>query len=69
MAWTADDLAALRAALATGAKRVRFQSHETEFRSQDEMLALVDIIEQELSPATAPVRRTVARFHRGFGNR
>lgn len=51
MAWTHADLDALKAAIATGARRVRFQTHETEFRSLDEMLRIRDEIATEVAGA------------------
>jgi hypothetical protein len=64
VAYTQADADKLRAAIATGAKRVRFQGHETEFHSLDEMRRLLADIEREVNPASAPARRTVATFVR-----
>lgn len=66
MAWTQTDRDQLAAAIATGAQRVKFQTHETQFRSQKEMLELLNLIDLELNPANAPARRTVARYFSGF---
>ncbi len=53
MAWTADDLAALDAAIATGAQKVRYQTHEVEYRSMADMLRVRDLIKGELvGPST-----------------
>ncbi|HEV2501469.1 MAG TPA: hypothetical protein VGV39_00240 [Mesorhizobium sp.] len=52
MAWTQDDFTAISAAIATGARKVRFQTHETEFRSLDEMLRIRDQIKAEVDGAT-----------------
>lgn len=54
MAWTQDDLAKLDRAIATGAKKVRFQTHEAEYHSVAEMLKVRDLIKAELDPANAP---------------
>ena len=52
MAYTQDDLAKLKKAIATGAKKVRFGSgdsaHETEFRTLAEMKEVLKDIETEL---------------------
>lgn len=66
MAWSETDINALRAAIATGAKRVRFQTHETEFRSQAEMMELLERMVAENNPSSASPRRTVAQFTSGF---
>lgn len=66
MAWSQTDIDVLRAAIATGAKRVRFQTHETEFRSQKEMIDLLEIMNAEADPSIVAPRRTVAQFTSGF---
>lgn len=48
MAFTQTDLDAINAAIATGAKRVRFQTHEVEYQSISEMLKARDVIKAEL---------------------
>lgn len=53
MAWTQADLAALEAAIATGAKRVRFQTHEVEYQSLKDLLTARDIIRDELSGSSS----------------
>lgn len=52
MAWTADDLAALDAAIATGAQKVRYQTHEVEYRSMADMLRARDLIKGEMAGAS-----------------
>lgn len=64
MAYTQSDIDALKQAMATGAKRVRFQTHETEFRSLDEMERQLAAMERSVNPEALPVRRTVAKFYR-----
>ncbi len=66
MAWTTDDLAAIEGAIATGAKKVRFQTHEVEYHSIADMLRVRDVIKNELNPTEAPSHAVVARFHRGY---
>lgn len=51
MAFTQSDLDALNAAIASGAKRVRFQTHEVEYQSVSEMLRARDLIKSELEAA------------------
>lgn len=48
MAWSQSDLDAINQALALGAKRVRFQTHETEYQSVDDMLRVRDLIKAEV---------------------
>lgn len=66
MAWTSDDLAAIEAAIAVGAKRVRYQTHEVEYQSIPDMLRARDVIKTELMPSEQPSHAIVARFHRGL---
>lgn len=54
MAWTQDDLDRLEKAIASGARRVRFQTHEVEYQSIDAMLGVRDLIKAELDPSTGP---------------
>ncbi|MEM9970400.1 MAG: hypothetical protein AAF762_04815 [Pseudomonadota bacterium] len=64
MAWTPDDVNKLKRAMASGARKVRFKDHETEFRSLNEMRRQLDDMEREVA-GRAPVRRTVAVFASG----
>jgi hypothetical protein len=61
-AYTAQQLADLRAAIATGALRVRTPSMETEFRSLEEMRQLERQISAEVEGAAVPPRASYARF-------
>lgn len=71
--WTESDVIALKAAIATGTKRVKFvsgeTSRETEFQSLAEMLKLLGIMESEVAgnafALAGPVRR-VASYDPGF---
>jgi len=54
-----DDLAAIRAAIASGARRVRIQGEETEFRSLEEMERIEAKIMNDVSGGNGRVRRTV----------
>lgn len=52
MTWTAEDLAALDAAIATGARSVRFANGSaTDFRTLDEMLRIRALILAALAPS------------------
>lgn len=53
MAFTSADLDAINAAIAQGAKRVRFQTHEVEYQTIAEMLRARDVIKAEIE--TPPV--------------
>jgi hypothetical protein len=48
MAWTQADLDAINSAIATGAKRVRFQTHEVEYQSVSDLLKVRDVIKAEV---------------------
>lgn len=48
--YTSDDLAALKAALVSGATRVRIGEREINYRSQKEIQDLIAQIQTELSP-------------------
>ena len=58
MSYTADDLAQVRAAIASGASQVRFSDGRmTMFRSQGDLIALEKKIEAALNPAANVDRR------------
>lgn len=48
MAWTQSDLDTIEKAIASGARRVRFQTHEVEYQSTTEMLRARDLIKAEV---------------------
>lgn len=54
MAWTQTDLDAIERAIATGARRVRFQTHEVEYQSISEMLKARDVIKTEINATFRP---------------
>lgn len=64
MAYTQSDLDKLKKAIATGASRVKFQGHETEFRSLDEMLKLQSLMEAEIDN-TSGDSVSFVEFHGG----
>ncbi|MEL6785704.1 MAG: hypothetical protein AAFO61_14920 [Pseudomonadota bacterium] len=49
MGYTQNDIDTLKQAIATGAKRVRFKEHETEFRSVSEMQRTLADMQREVS--------------------
>lgn len=68
MAYTQADIDALKAAIATGAKRVKFgagpDARETEFRSLEEMRSTLADMIAEVSPASVSPRVTYAEHCR-----
>lgn len=64
MAWTQSDLDRIEKAIATGARRVRFQTHEVEYQSIGDMLRARDVIKAEMD-ATARPGVSFAEYHGG----
>lgn len=64
MAWTQTDLDRLDAAIASGARRVRFQTHEVEYQSLADMLKARQIIVGALDPSNGP-GVSFAEYHGG----
>jgi hypothetical protein len=62
MAWTQADVDALKAAIATGARSVRYGDKTVEYRSLDEMRQVLRDMQDEVSPATAGARCSYATF-------
>ncbi|QKV20251.1 phage head-tail joining protein [Oricola thermophila] len=54
MAWTQADLDKLDEAIATGARRVKFQNHEVEYHSMSDMLKARDVIAAALDETRRP---------------
>lgn len=54
MAWSQSDLDAIEKAIASGARRVRFQTHEVEYQSTSEMLKARDVIRADIDVSTRP---------------
>lgn len=48
MAWTIEDIDALKAAIAKGVQRVKYQDKEVTYHSVDDMLKALRLMEQEL---------------------
>jgi hypothetical protein len=65
MAWTQTDLDRIEKAIAAGAKRVRFQTHEVEYQSINEMLKVRDVIKAELDDSARP-GVTFAEYQGGY---
>ena len=62
MAFSADDIASLKAALATGALRVRYaDGREVTYRSLGEMRQIIDMAESDTG-ASSGRKHTVAGF-------
>jgi hypothetical protein len=64
--WTQADLNALTAAIAQGAKKVKYSDKEVEYRSLAEMLQLRDLMQRELG-LSKPVR-LFAKHSKGLGS-
>ncbi len=62
MAYTTEQRETLKAAIAAGTLIVRHGETMLQYRTLDEMLATLALMDAELSPTTRP-RRTVARFY------
>lgn len=63
--WTAGDLAALERAIATGARVVKYENFETEYRSLKEMLALRDMMRAEVGGSAPRVTHIQPTYSRG----
>lgn len=68
MAWTQADIAVLKRAIATGARRAEYGSGETrrvvEYRSLAEMKAILADMEAEIAGPAAPQRFAITQFSR-----
>lgn len=60
MAWTQDDVDALKSAIATGARDVQYSDNSrVTYRSLDEMRSILGDMESEVAGATVKRARTV----------
>lgn len=66
MAFTQTDLEAINAAIASGAKRVRFQTHEVEYQSISDMLRARDLIKSELEAEPTNGGAMFARYESDY---
>ncbi|MBR2117678.1 MAG: hypothetical protein IJ935_03195 [Afipia sp.] len=68
MSYTAADRDALKAAIASGARRVKFgagpDSREVEYRTLDDMKRTLADIEAEISPSSRPQRSSFVAHYR-----
>lgn len=68
MAYTADDLAAIRRAIATGEKMVQYADRRVEYRTISELQAAEQAILAAMAPAVVPLGgRTWACAQTGKG--
>lgn len=65
MAYTQADLDAIKAAIATGAKKVKFRDKEVEYNSIEELLQAQAAIESELGQSVST--RRPSRLFGNFG--
>lgn len=63
--YTLDDYKALKEAIASGAREVWYGDKRVAYRTQGEMLALLEIMESELS-IKRPPRRNVPSYDSGL---
>lgn len=66
MSFTQADLNAINSAIATGAKKVRFQTHEVEYPTVDEMLKVRKLIKDELEGAGDADGAIFAEYQGGY---
>lgn len=65
MTWTTADYNTLCAAIASGARKVKYEDKEVEYRSLNEMLRIRKQMEAELGLNSGRPRRRMASFHKG----
>lgn len=63
MAFVQSDLDAINEAIASGARRVRFQTHEVEYQSLGDLIKARDIIREEIEGSRS--RIVFTEFHGG----
>lgn len=66
MAWSQSDLDAINAAIAGGARRVRFQTHEVEYHSLAELMRARDAIKAEIEGNGTATGVLFAEYHGGY---
>jgi len=66
MAWTQEELQKLEAAIAQGARVVKYADKEVEYRSLKEMLQIRDEIKKELGLISSSNLRKVGIFDKGL---
>lgn len=65
MAYSQTQIDSLKKAIASGVLTVRHGETQTTYRSLAEMQKVLEMMESEVNPTSAPPRRTVAAFSRG----
>ena len=66
MAFTVQNLADLERAIAEGANKVKYQDREVELRTQNQLLALRELMRRDLGQATRGPRRTTVATDQGL---
>ena len=66
MAWTQADVDALKAAIATGAKKVKYTDREVEFQDTGAMMRALSAMEAEVNAAAGTARYTRLMPRKGF---
>lgn len=68
MAYSQEQIDALRAAIATGVRRVNYNGRDVQYATTDEMLKVLAIMEGEVAQdAGIPLtKRSFARFSKGY---
>ena len=66
MAWTQSDLDAINTAIATGARRVRFQTHEVEYQTTTDLLRARDAIQREIAQQNPSAAILFAEYDGGY---
>jgi hypothetical protein len=62
MAWTQDDVDEIKKAIASGAEEVQFSDRRIKFRSKDEMLELLKLMQDEVAGANSSSSEAVSPF-------
>lgn len=64
MAWTQTEIDALKSAIAKGVTTVSYRDRSVSYRSLDEMLQLLQLMESEANPGSQ-TRTSYVQFSRG----
>jgi hypothetical protein len=66
MAWTQTDIDKLKAAIASGARRVRYNDREIEYQTTDDMLKALALAQQEVNAAAGNASYRLISTRKGF---
>jgi hypothetical protein len=66
MAWSQSDLDAINMAIANGAKRVRYQTHEVEYQTMNDLLRARDLIKAEVEAPVDVGGAILTEYHGGY---